>query len=84
MKKQKWYDNEKDLATKPIFNIAWFGVWCFSLIIGAKGVAYQLGWESYILGIFSFLMLALQIHWFTEILEVHNARRIIKKGRKGK
>ncbi len=75
MKKQKWYDNEKDLATKPIFNIAWFGVWCFSLIIGTKGIAYQLGWESYVIGTFSFLMLALQIHWLTEVLERLNIKQ---------
>lgn len=76
---KKWYDNEKDLATKPIFNIVWFGLWCFGMIIGSKEIAYQLGWESYVLAIFSFLMLALQNNCLIEILKLHNERRTSKQ-----
>lgn len=63
IKKQKWYENNKDLATKEIFNIFWFGIWMFSLIISSKHIAYFGTWEGYFLAFFSAGMLALQQMW---------------------
>ncbi len=75
MKNKKWYDNEKDLATKPVFHLAWFLVWSYASIIGTKGVAYSLGWESYLLAIFSYLMLGFQVISLTDVLKEYNKIR---------
>ena len=75
MKKQKWYNDKEDLATKPIFNTCWWGLWICCLIVGSKGVAYGLGWESYVIVIFSLVMLGIQQHWLLEILKLHNVGR---------
>ncbi len=79
MKNKKWYDNEKDLATKPNFHLIWFLVWSSASIIGTKGVAYSLGWEVYLIAIFSYLMLGFQVYSLVGVLGVHNARRDSKQ-----
>ena len=84
MNNKKWYDNEKDIATKPIFHIVWFGVWCSALVIGSKGVAYSLGWESYLIAIFSCLMLTFQVKSLVDVLEEYNKIRNSKQRRSKK
>lgn len=79
MNNKKWYNNEKDLATNPIFNVIWFGIWMVVLIIGIKGTIV---WESYLLRFFSILMLVLQQYWYLEILELHNKRRTKQEKKK--
>lgn len=75
MNKNKWYDNEKDLATKPGFHLAWFIIWSCASIVGTKGIAYSLGWESYLLAIFSYMMLGFQTMSLVEVLKVYNKIR---------
>lgn len=53
-------NKEKDLALNPFGNTILFGIGIFMVIIGSKGVAYELGWKSYVIAIGGSIMLYLQ------------------------
>ncbi len=73
--KKKWYDNEKDLATKQFFNQIWFAVFIFSLIIGMKHIAYFNTWEGYVLAFWAAMMLLLQQIWQWEMINIYKKRQ---------
>jgi len=74
MENKKWYNNEKDLATKPLFNYIWFVIFISCLTIGIKATTNQIDWKSLFIVVFSFTMLFIQHCWLMEILELHNKK----------
>jgi len=69
MKKQKWYDNEKDLANKGWFNDLWWGFFMFFLIIGVRHIEIFGNWKGYFTAIASVIMLGCQYIW--QVQKIH-------------
>lgn len=66
---KNWYKDNKNLATKVIFNQFWFGIWIFALIIGTRHVEIVGDWKGYFLAIISVVMLLFQQSWEWEMID---------------
>ena len=65
--KEEWFEDKENLANKEYFNIIWWGIWTFSLIIASKQIEdIGLNWKGGVLGIVSVLMLWYKIRMLEE------------------